>query len=82
MSLVGPRPSSPEEVARFQPHEHRRHAVRPGLTGLAQINGRSDLAWEDTLRFDLHYVDHRTPALDASILLRTLPAIVRGRGAY
>jgi lipopolysaccharide/colanic/teichoic acid biosynthesis glycosyltransferase len=82
MSLVGPRPSSPPEVARFLPSEHRRHVVRPGLTGLAQINGRSDLSWEDTLRYDLHYVDHRSLRLDLLILLRTLPAILGGRGAY
>lgn len=82
MSLVGPRPSSPAEVMRFAPHEHRRHAVRPGLTGLAQVNGRSDLEWEDQIRLDLHYVDHRTLRMDLMILLRTLPAVLGGRGAY
>ena len=82
MSLIGPRPSSPAEVARFTPQEHRRHAVRPGLTGLAQVNGRSDLDWEHAIVLDLHYVDHRSVRLDLLILLRTVPAILSGRGAY
>ncbi|WP_378526919.1 sugar transferase [Nocardioides vastitatis] len=82
MSLVGPRPSSPPEVARFAPHEHRRHAVRPGLTGLAQINGRSDLPWEKAIRLDLHYVEHQSLRLDLAVLLRTVPAVLSGRGAY
>lgn len=82
MSLIGPRPSSPAEVARFSPQEHRRHAVRPGLTGLAQVSGRSDLDWESAIALDLHYVEHRSARLDLIILLRTVPAILSGRGAY
>lgn len=82
MSLVGPRPSSPDEVARFTPAELRRHSVRPGLTGLAQVSGRSDLEWDEAIALDLHYVEHRSPLLDLRIVLRTLPAVLSGRGAY
>ncbi|MFJ9314438.1 sugar transferase [Pimelobacter simplex] len=82
MALVGPRPTTPREVARFVPREHRRCAVRPGVTGLAQVSGRSDLAWDDAVDLDLHYIDHRSLALDLRILLRTVPAVLRARGAY
>ncbi|TQK71249.1 MULTISPECIES: sugar transferase [unclassified Nocardioides] len=82
MSLVGPRPNTPTEVARFAPAEHRRHAVRPGMTGLAQINGRSDLEWDQAINLDLEYVDHHSLRMDLRILLRTLPAVFGGRGAY
>ncbi|WP_215815374.1 sugar transferase [Pimelobacter sp. 30-1] len=82
MALVGPRPTTPREVARFARREHRRCAVRPGVTGLAQVSGRSDLAWDDAVDLDLHYIDHRSLALDLRILLRTLPAVLRARGAY
>ena len=82
MALVGPRPSTPREVARFSPRDHGRHAVRPGVTGITQVSGRSDLEWEDAIRLDLHYVEHRSLWLDLRILLRTLPAVLRARGAY
>jgi len=82
MALVGPRPTTPREVARFAPRELRRCAVRPGVTGLAQVSGRSDLAWDDAVDLDLHYIDHRSLALDLRILLRTVPAVLRARGAY
>lgn len=82
MALVGPRPNTPTEVARFAPSEHRRHAVRPGMTGLAQVNGRSDLEWDRAIELDLEYVDHRSLRMDLRILLRTLPAVFGGRGAY
>ncbi|MBM7520305.1 sugar transferase [Nocardioides nitrophenolicus] len=82
MALVGPRPNTPTEVARFAPAEHRRHAVRPGMTGLAQVNGRSDLEWDEAIRLDLEYVDHHSLRMDLAILLRTLPAVFGGRGAY
>jgi lipopolysaccharide/colanic/teichoic acid biosynthesis glycosyltransferase len=82
MSLVGPRPNTPAEVARFAPAEHRRHAVRPGMTGLAQVSGRSDLEWDEAILLDLEYVDHRSARMDLRILLRTLPAVFGGRGAY
>lgn len=82
MALVGPRPTSPAEVAGFAPHEHRRCAVRPGITGLAQISGRSNLAWDDAVALDFDYIDRRSHALDLWILLRTLPAVLSARGAY
>lgn len=82
MALVGPRPALPHEVAAFAARDHGRHRVRPGMTGLAQVSGRSDLSWEDAVELDLHYVAHRSLRLDLGILLRTLPAVVRGRGAY
>jgi lipopolysaccharide/colanic/teichoic acid biosynthesis glycosyltransferase len=82
MALVGPRPNTPTEVARFEPAEHRRHAVRPGMTGLAQVNGRSDLEWDEAVLLDLEYVDHHCVRMDLHILLRTLPAVFGGRGAY
>ncbi|WGL51012.1 sugar transferase [Nocardioides sp. BP30] len=82
MSLVGPRPALPHEVAAFDRSAHRRHAVRPGLTGLSQVSGRSDLDWERTIALDLHYVEHCSPSLDLVILARTVLAVVVGRGAY
>ncbi len=82
MSLVGPRPALPHEVEAYEPDAHRRLAVKPGLTGLWQVSGRSDLSWEDTVRLDLHYVDNWTVALDLRILVRTLGAVLLHRGAY
>ncbi|WP_307856032.1 sugar transferase [Nocardioides faecalis] len=82
MSLVGPRPALPAEAACFDLHAARRHAVRPGLTGLAQVSGRSDLPWDSSLQLDLQYVERRTLRLDAHILLRTVPAVLLARGAY
>jgi lipopolysaccharide/colanic/teichoic acid biosynthesis glycosyltransferase len=82
MSLVGPRPALPEEVAAYAPQVRRRLVVKPGLTGLWQVSGRSDLGWEESVRLDLSYVDELSPSLDARILLRTVHAVVAGRGAY
>ena len=82
MSLVGPRPPLPEEVASYNADAVRRLRVRPGMTGLWQVSGRSDLSWEESLRLDLRYVDNWSIALDVSILWRTVRAVVRGSGAY
>jgi exopolysaccharide biosynthesis polyprenyl glycosylphosphotransferase len=82
MSLVGPRPPLPEEVAAYGTYAWRRLAVKPGLTGLWQTSGRSDLSWEDSVRLDLHYVDNWSLALDAVVLWRTLPAVLNRTGAY
>jgi lipopolysaccharide/colanic/teichoic acid biosynthesis glycosyltransferase len=82
MSLVGPRPALPEEVARYSHHERRRLLVKPGLTGLWQVSGRSDLSWAESVALDLHYVERTSLALDARILLRTVGAVASGRGAY
>jgi exopolysaccharide biosynthesis polyprenyl glycosylphosphotransferase len=82
MSLVGPRPPLPEEVAGYSDDATRRLKVRPGLTGLWQVSGRSDLTWEESLRLDLRYTDNWSLALDISILWRTFRAVLRGSGAY
>jgi exopolysaccharide biosynthesis polyprenyl glycosylphosphotransferase len=82
MSLVGPRPPLPEEVARYDEVARRRLAVRPGLTGLWQVSGRSALSWDETLAIDLRYVDNWSLAGDADVMVRTLRAVVDGRGAY
>lgn len=82
MSLVGPRPPLPGEVEEFSPEARRRLLVRPGITGLWQISGRSDLSWEASVRLDLRYVENWTPALDLLILWKTAGAVVRGQGAY
>jgi exopolysaccharide biosynthesis polyprenyl glycosylphosphotransferase len=82
MSLVGPRPPLPEEVMAYPSDMRRRLAVRPGMTGLWQVSGRSDLSWEETVRLDLRYVENWSFSLDLVILLRTLSAVWRSSGAY
>ena len=82
MSLVGPRPALPTEVADYDDVELRRLAVLPGITGLWQVSGRSDLSWDAGMSLDLHYSDNWRLRHDASILARTLGAVVRRRGAY
>jgi lipopolysaccharide/colanic/teichoic acid biosynthesis glycosyltransferase len=82
MSLAGPRPPLPEEVAVYPADVRRRLALRPGLTGLWQVSGRSDLPWEKAVRLDLHYVENWSFSLDLMIPLRTLTAVCRASGAY
>ncbi len=82
MSLVGPRPPLPQEVARYESDAVRKLRVRPGLTGLWQVSGRSDLPWEESLRLDLWYVDNWSLVLDAQIIARTVRAVAGGSGAY
>ncbi|HEY1486437.1 MAG TPA: sugar transferase, partial [Micromonosporaceae bacterium] len=82
MSLVGPRPPLPEEVAAYPADMRRRLAVRPGITGLWQVSGRSDLSWDEAVRLDLRYVENWSFSLDCVILLRTLSAVCRSSGAY
>ncbi|MGK5691386.1 sugar transferase [Streptomyces sp. URMC 128] len=82
MSLVGPRPPLPEECAAYDPDIRRRLLVKPGLTGLWQISGRSDLSWEEAVRLDLRYVEDWSLALDTVILWKTLRAVLHGQGAY
>ncbi|GES06067.1 exopolysaccharide biosynthesis polyprenyl glycosylphosphotransferase [Acrocarpospora corrugata] len=82
MSLVGPRPPLPEEVARYGDDVRRRLLVRPGMTGLWQVNGRSDLSWEESVRLDLRYVENWSLMLDLQILWKTWSAVARGAGAY
>jgi len=81
MSIVGPRPEVPELVEQYHPEYHRRHQVRPGITGLAQVNGRASLTYEKTIAYDLEYVDHHSLLRDLGILARTLPVVLSRRGA-
>jgi exopolysaccharide biosynthesis polyprenyl glycosylphosphotransferase len=82
MSLVGPRPPLPEEVARYDGDIARRLLVKPGITGLWQVSGRSDLSWYDGIRLDLYYVENWSLTADLTILWKTIGAVVRRRGAY
>lgn len=80
MSLVGPRPLLVEYLDRYSPRQARRHEVRPGITGLAQVGGRNLLGWDERLELDVRYVDERTFWLDLKILLLTLGTVVRREG--
>ena len=80
MSLVGPRPLLMEYLPLYSPGQARRHEVRPGMTGLAQINGRNALSWEQKFEYDVEYVDHHRLVLDAKILFKTIAVIVTARG--
>ncbi|MDP9092618.1 MAG: sugar transferase [Actinomycetota bacterium] len=82
MSLVGPRPPLPDEVERYESHDHRRLLVKPGMTGLWQVSGRSDLSWDESVRLDLYYVENWSLALDLAIIARTVWVVLRSRGAY
>jgi lipopolysaccharide/colanic/teichoic acid biosynthesis glycosyltransferase len=81
MSLVGPRPALPREAETWAPELHERLRVRPGITGLWQVSGRSDSSFEDYVRYDLEYVDSWSVRRDLAILARTVPRVVLGRGA-
>jgi len=76
MSLIGPRPLLPEYLPLYRAEQRRRHAVRPGITGWAQINGRNSISWQQKFAYDLYYVDHLSFALDVKILFRTVGKIV------
>jgi exopolysaccharide biosynthesis polyprenyl glycosylphosphotransferase len=82
MSLVGPRPALPDEAARYGSYVRRRLVVKPGITGLWQVNGRSDLSWEESVRLDLRYVENWSLILDLQILWKTCSAVLHGSGAY
>jgi sugar transferase EpsL len=82
MSLVGPRPLLPEYLPLFSPEQSRRHEVKPGLTGWAQVNGRNAQSWEDRLAMDVWYVENRTLALDLRILWMTAGQVLRGSGVH
>jgi len=82
MSLVGPRPYPVYEVSQFNHTERKRFDLMPGITGLAQVSGRSDLDFEEGIRLDLFYIETWSPWLDIKILFKTIPAVLRGRGAY
>lgn len=78
LSLVGPRPLLSEYLPLYSPTQHRRHTVRPGLTGWAQVNGRNAISWEEKFRFDVWYVEHLSWRLDLTILWRTAGRVLRG----
>jgi exopolysaccharide biosynthesis polyprenyl glycosylphosphotransferase len=82
MSLVGPRPPLPGEVERYGVDMYRRFLVKPGITGLWQVSGRSDLSWEDSVRMDVRYVENWSLTFDFMILWKTVGAVIRGSGAY
>ncbi len=82
MSIVGPRPTLPVQVEQYTARQRGRLAVKPGLTGWAQINGRASLPWTERIELDLWYVEHRTLALDLRIITRTLGMVLRGQGLY
>jgi exopolysaccharide biosynthesis polyprenyl glycosylphosphotransferase len=82
MSLVGPRPALPEEAARYADHVRRRLVVKPGLTGLWQVKGRSNLSWDESVRLDLRYVENWSLVLDLQIMWKTISVVIRGVGAY
>ena len=81
MSIIGPRPEVPELVEQYKPEFHRRHNVKPGLTGLAQVSGRGLLTYEEMMDYDLQYVDEHSFVSDLTILARTLPTVLSRKGA-
>jgi lipopolysaccharide/colanic/teichoic acid biosynthesis glycosyltransferase len=82
MSLIGPRPTIEAQVAQYSERQRRRLEVKPGITGWAQVNGRASLPWSERIELDLYYIEHRSPALDARILARTLGSVFGGHGIY
>ena len=82
MSLVGPRPQVADEVAEYDDSAHRRLLVRPGMTGLWQVSGRSHLDWDEAVRLDLYYIDNWSMTGDLVILAKTVRAVLRHEGAY
>lgn len=80
MSLIGPRPTVPEHVEHYTPRQRGRLAIRPGLTGWAQVNGRNWISWPERIELDLWYIEHRSASLDMKILLRTAARLVRPQG--
>lgn len=82
MTLVGPRPSLPEEVKKYGKRELKRLNVNPGLTGLWQVSGRNDISFLEWMELDLYYIEHRSIMLDLKILVRTIPTVLSGKGAY
>jgi lipopolysaccharide/colanic/teichoic acid biosynthesis glycosyltransferase len=80
MAIVGPRPTIPAQVVDYTPFQHRRHEVRPGLTGWAQVQGRAGIPWEERIELDVEYVERRSFALDLRILAKTAWLLVTGHG--
>jgi lipopolysaccharide/colanic/teichoic acid biosynthesis glycosyltransferase len=82
MSLIGPRPTIPAQVEQYTPRQRRRLQIRPGMTGWAQVHGRASLPWSERIELDLFYIEHRSPALDLKILLRTFQVVLGGSDLY
>ena len=82
MSLIGPRPTLPSQVAQYTERQRGRLAIRPGITGWAQVHGRASLPWPERIELDLHYVEHRSAAMDMRILARTVALVMGGSGLY
>jgi lipopolysaccharide/colanic/teichoic acid biosynthesis glycosyltransferase len=82
MSLIGPRPTLPVQVAQYTDRQRGRLAIKPGITGWAQVNGRASLPWAERIELDLYYIEHRSPGLDLRILGRTLAMVLGGSGLY
>jgi lipopolysaccharide/colanic/teichoic acid biosynthesis glycosyltransferase len=82
MSLIGPRPTLPVQVAQYTERQRGRLAVKPGITGWAQVNGRASLPWAQRIELDLYYIEHRSLALDLRILWRTVAMVLGGSGLY
>lgn len=80
MSVIGPRPLLVEYIPRYNEHQHRRHEVRPGLSGWAQVNGRNTVSWEDKFDMDVHYVDNYSFAMDVKILFMTVLNVLKKEG--
>ena len=80
MAIVGPRPTIPAQVSDYTAHQRRRHEVLPGITGWAQVQGRAGIPWEERIELDVWYVEHRSAALDARILARTVWLVLTGQG--
>ncbi len=82
MSLIGPRPTLPVQVAQYTPRQRGRLAIKPGITGWAQVNGRASLPWPERIELDLYYIEHRSLALDLQILKRTVAMVLGGGDLY
>ena len=82
MSLIGPRPLLPEYLALYNKFQKKRHFVRPGITGWAQINGRNTISWQQKFEYDVWYVEHLSFKLDVQILLKTIKKVVQSEGVY
>ena len=82
MSLIGPRPTLPVQVEQYTERQRGRLAVRPGITGWAQVNGRASLPWAERIELDLYYIEHRSPALDLRIVRRTVAMVLGGGDLY
>jgi lipopolysaccharide/colanic/teichoic acid biosynthesis glycosyltransferase len=82
MSLIGPRPTVPSQVAHYNERQRGRLAIKPGITGWAQVNGRTSLPWSERIELDLYYIAHRSPLLDARIIAQTVRVLLGGGGLY